>query len=419
MSEVKVNKISPRSGTAITLGDSGDTFTIPSGATLAIAGSVTGFTSAGIDDNATSVAITINSSEQVGIGTTSPDHLLHISASSSNAQLKLQRTGSATASYNIAASSDALAFSDQAASTERMRITSTGLGVGTSSPSQKLEVSGSSNNIIKSKTTTTTALGGFEAHNSGGTSYLKMFQLGPSFGGTTFGGVTGNDQALIEAQEVSSLAFTTQGGTPDIIFAPARTARMTIKNGGNVGIGTSSPSEKLDVNGTVKATAFEGNGSALTGISGGKVLQVVSASKNDTFITTSTSFVDVTGLTANITPSSSSNKVLVTVLLGRLATDDGGGVSAQLDRGGSSVYDLAQGNAADGFATGGGGGMTNNNRKNDVGFIQYLDSPSSSSSLTYKVRIKRVSAGSAYINRWGLNDDQGCVSSITLMEIAV
>ena len=34
MSEVKVNKISPRSGTAFTLGDSGDTFTVPSGATL-------------------------------------------------------------------------------------------------------------------------------------------------------------------------------------------------------------------------------------------------------------------------------------------------------------------------------------------------------------------------------------------------
>jgi hypothetical protein len=148
MSEVKVNKISPRSGTAITLGDSGDTFTIPSGATLAIAGSVTGFTSAGIDDNATSVAITINSSEQVGIGTTSPDHLLHISASSSNAQLKLQRTGSATASYNISASSDALAFSDQVAGSERMRITSTGLGIGTSSPSRQLTVSGSTAPVI-------------------------------------------------------------------------------------------------------------------------------------------------------------------------------------------------------------------------------------------------------------------------------
>jgi len=34
MSEVKVNKISPRSGTAVTLGDSGDTFTVPTGAGL-------------------------------------------------------------------------------------------------------------------------------------------------------------------------------------------------------------------------------------------------------------------------------------------------------------------------------------------------------------------------------------------------
>jgi len=34
MSEVKVNKISPRSGTTVTLGDSGDTITVPSGATL-------------------------------------------------------------------------------------------------------------------------------------------------------------------------------------------------------------------------------------------------------------------------------------------------------------------------------------------------------------------------------------------------
>jgi hypothetical protein len=37
------------------------------------------------------------------------------------------------------------------------------------------------------------------------------------------------------------LVISTQGGTPDIVFAPARTARMTITNGGNVGIGTSSP----------------------------------------------------------------------------------------------------------------------------------------------------------------------------------
>jgi hypothetical protein len=43
MSELKVNKISPRSGTDITLGDSGDTITIPSGATITNSGTATGF----------------------------------------------------------------------------------------------------------------------------------------------------------------------------------------------------------------------------------------------------------------------------------------------------------------------------------------------------------------------------------------
>ena len=47
MSEVKVDKISPKTGTAMTVGDSGDTFTVPSGATLTVAGAlnVTGTTS--------------------------------------------------------------------------------------------------------------------------------------------------------------------------------------------------------------------------------------------------------------------------------------------------------------------------------------------------------------------------------------
>ena len=40
MSEIKVNKLSPRSGTDITLGDSGDTITIPSGATLTNSGNL-------------------------------------------------------------------------------------------------------------------------------------------------------------------------------------------------------------------------------------------------------------------------------------------------------------------------------------------------------------------------------------------
>ena len=48
-SEVKANKISPATGTAFTFGDSGDTFTVPSGATIANSGTATGF-GAGADD---------------------------------------------------------------------------------------------------------------------------------------------------------------------------------------------------------------------------------------------------------------------------------------------------------------------------------------------------------------------------------
>jgi len=79
MSEIKVNKITPRTGTTITLGDSGDSLSIASGVAL------TDFTSTGIDDNATSTALTINSSGNVGIGT-----------SSINSKLDVRGTGAIT-----------------------------------------------------------------------------------------------------------------------------------------------------------------------------------------------------------------------------------------------------------------------------------------------------------------------------------
>ena len=49
-SELKVDKLSPATGTAFTLGDSGDTFTLPSGATIVNSGTATGFNAAGAFD---------------------------------------------------------------------------------------------------------------------------------------------------------------------------------------------------------------------------------------------------------------------------------------------------------------------------------------------------------------------------------
>jgi len=64
MSKLEVDAIEPQSGTTLTIGASGDSVNIASGATI------TDFTSTGIDDNATSTAITIDSSNNVLVGTT-------------------------------------------------------------------------------------------------------------------------------------------------------------------------------------------------------------------------------------------------------------------------------------------------------------------------------------------------------------
>ena len=60
---------------------------------------LTNFSSTGIDDNATSTAITINSLERVGIGTSSPDRSLHINTPST--QLKLQDSGATDSFFEI------------------------------------------------------------------------------------------------------------------------------------------------------------------------------------------------------------------------------------------------------------------------------------------------------------------------------
>ena len=66
MSELKVNKISPSTGTTFTLGDSGDTFNIPSGATIANSGTATGFVSAGaLDLNGAKLTIDANGNTSI------------------------------------------------------------------------------------------------------------------------------------------------------------------------------------------------------------------------------------------------------------------------------------------------------------------------------------------------------------------
>ena len=166
------------------------------------------------------------------------------------------------------------------------------------------------------------------------------------------------------------------------------------------------------------------NGSGVLSFAGvsasaGQVIQVVSTVKTADQSTTSTSPVDVTNLSVNITPSSASNKVLVLVNINNIGNSLAQTTFFRILRGATVITSNSSGGSADtkdAFGSGGGGGMTNEDRKLGTASITFLDTPSSTSALTYKVTME-VDGGTGYINRWALNNDVASVSTLTLMEI--
>ena len=150
---------------------------------------------------------------------------------------------------------------------------------------------------------------------------------------------------------------------------------------------------------------------------GGKVLQVVSTTKTDTFtVSTANSSdpADITGLSVAITPASSSNKVLV---FGHIVIG-GSQTNFRLVRGSTSI---AIGDAASSrqrLTTA--SAVTHVNAPHNAAFC-FLDSPSSTSETTYKLQANNNGA-TAYINRTQTDSDSNVygrfVSTITAMEIA-
>lgn len=150
----------------------------------------------------------------------------------------------------------------------------------------------------------------------------------------------------------------------------------------------------------------------------GSVLQVISTTKTDTFSTTSTSFVDITGLSVNITPSSTSSRILVLAFL----TTSGSSASQQafvrLLRDSTAVL---VGDSAGSRIRATTAGRNSDNADSRNQSFTFVDSPSTTSSTTYKVQLA-VQADTMYVNR--SNDDADSTSrwrttaTITVMEIA-
>ena len=173
-------------------------------------------------------------------------------------------------------------------------------------------------------------------------------------------------------------------------------------------------------------TIISGNKIASTGMPVGSVLQVISTTKNDTFTTTSTSPVDVTGFSATITPISATSKILVSVSIA-FGGDDDLYPYVLLLRNGTSIGTgtSATGNRINVFMGGYFTSIASMTFRMHQFSNNFLDSPATTSALTYKIQLAnpyQVVSSTAFINRQDNQSDNTFVqyptSSITLMEIA-
>lgn len=145
----------------------------------------------------------------------------------------------------------------------------------------------------------------------------------------------------------------------------------------------------------------------------GSVLQVVSATKVDAFITTSSSSTDVPGLSVNITPTSATSRILVVAqILG--SGDATTAFYADLVRNSTK---LSQGISGSTFNSTIGSYLGSGNLYATHPIV-FLDSPATTSSTTYKVQIYGGGGGTVAVNRRAADAVIGASSTITVMEIA-
>ena len=336
MSQVEVDKIIPQSGTTLTIGDSGDTITVASGATLTgdlnadnltsgtvptarLSGAYTGitqtgtlasFASTGIDDNATSTAITINSSEDVtftdqifvtgningsdeviverlqlngstnSLGSTDSSGYIFKTGGAGSAPFNqagallyqprthttegrsnhLFYTGNPLAlRQNIHPNGD-ISFYEDTGTTAKLfwDASAESLGIGTSSPTNKLEVDG----------------GGTFNGNVQVQSAVPRFRLIDT-------DISGHSDIVYNTNILSFAcdALNNQINSK-ISFSIDGSAKMRIDTSGNVGIGTTSPSQALDVVGSVYCDGLQVDGNVVIQQATGDVSLTLAANEN-------------------------------------------------------------------------------------------------------------------------------------------
>jgi hypothetical protein len=172
-------------------------------------------------------------------------------------------------------------------------------------------------------------------------------------------------------------------------------------------------------NKSIAATQLTGT-IAAAALPAGSVLQVVSTTKTSVFSSTAVStWTDITGLTVSITPSSTSNKILVSFSIN--AVSNVNNIFIRLVRNSTAI---CIGDAASTRTQSSSGNFyTNaNSRAVQTGSNLYLDSPSTVSATTYKLQFLQTGVGTVYVNQAGGDTDGAdatrTASTITVQEIA-
>jgi len=144
----------------------------------------------------------------------------------------------------------------------------------------------------------------------------------------------------------------------------------------------------------------------------GSVLQVVQTTTNSTATYVRNDYITV--LQTSITPSSASNKILMIVNFGSVSADTNADLGIDFYRGATQ---LTVGSGASNTNCTYIPAMNLPGTNSQSSSFMLLDSPSSTSSIDYKVRCMINSGRTMYLNRRSQDTTYACISSVILMEI--
>lgn len=229
--------------------------------------------------------------------------------------------------------------------------------------------------------------------------------------------------------ETGALWWDPDNGNLYVYYSDGDSSQWVAANGPQVFVGTSAPAGyqgQLWFDSTTgKTYIYYDDGtsaqwvSAIGGSIAGTIVQVVSTTKTDAFTMSSTTFADVTGLSATITPRSTSSKILVSATISGAGVTGTVAIQAKLLR---DSTDIAIGDAASTRQRVSAANVNGTSDLTTMG-IEFLDLPNTTSSTTYKIQVRANNSGQTVaVNRSVSDADSSAipraVSTITLMEVA-